>query len=486
MTCCHTYRPQLIEHQPTEKGNLSGPIRTGHNQHTHTGNTRQPEPQLKRSSCSSAIPSHNSRNTTCLTPIPSHNSKDTFRATTQGTPAIPPLKHHQKPRRSRLQNQQHQYCYSKITWRGTRTARHCPLPNRLEATTITSGHHYTCRKAAAYRALVRNLVTVATPVVHDNCIVFSVPPEPPPRLLHRATMNQSPRLLHHHKATTDALTPEPQPPFLHHVRNTIIATLARPATANASVLTPPSSPLEATMRDVVSHGSHTKVVCMNQQGHLLPRCNKLRPPPEAIMTIPPLKHHQKPRRSRLQNQQHQYCYSKITWRGTRTARHCPLPNRLEATTITSGHHYTCRKAAAYRALVRNLVTVATPVVHDNCIVFSVPPEPPPRLLHRATMNQSPRLLHHHKATTDALTPEPQPPFLHHVRNTIIATLARPATANASVLTPPSSPLEATMRDVVSHGSHTKVVCMNQQGHLLPRCNKLRPPPEAIMSLHLQQ
>ncbi|QCE03741.1 hypothetical protein DEO72_LG8g1766 [Vigna unguiculata] len=105
--------------QPTtEEGNLSGPIRTGHNQHTHTGHTRQPEPQLKGFSCSSAIPSHNSRdvipshnsrNTTCLTPIPSHNSRDTFRATTQGTPATPPLKHHQKPRRSRLENQQHQY-----------------------------------------------------------------------------------------------------------------------------------------------------------------------------------------------------------------------------------------------------------------------------------------------------------------------------------------------------------------------------------------
>ncbi|QCE04177.1 hypothetical protein DEO72_LG8g2210 [Vigna unguiculata] len=27
----------------TEEDNLSGPIRTGHNQHTHTGNTRQPE-----------------------------------------------------------------------------------------------------------------------------------------------------------------------------------------------------------------------------------------------------------------------------------------------------------------------------------------------------------------------------------------------------------------------------------------------------------
>jgi len=45
----------------TEEGNPSRPIRTGHNQHTHTDNTRQPEPQLKSSSCSSAIPSHNSR-----------------------------------------------------------------------------------------------------------------------------------------------------------------------------------------------------------------------------------------------------------------------------------------------------------------------------------------------------------------------------------------------------------------------------------------
>ncbi|QCD82453.1 hypothetical protein DEO72_LG2g2791 [Vigna unguiculata] len=96
--------------QPTtDEGNLSGPIRTGHNQHTHTGHTRQPEPQLKGFSCSSAIPSHNSRdaipshnsrNTTCLTPIPSHNSRDTFRATTQGTPATSPLKHYQKPCRT--------------------------------------------------------------------------------------------------------------------------------------------------------------------------------------------------------------------------------------------------------------------------------------------------------------------------------------------------------------------------------------------------
>ncbi|QCD97285.1 hypothetical protein DEO72_LG6g1995 [Vigna unguiculata] len=76
-----------------------------------------------------------------LTPISSHTSRDTFRATTQGTPAIPPLKQHQKSRRLRLQNQQHQYCCSKITWRGTRTARRCPLPNRLEDVYKRQGLH---------------------------------------------------------------------------------------------------------------------------------------------------------------------------------------------------------------------------------------------------------------------------------------------------------------------------------------------------------
>ncbi|QCD79475.1 hypothetical protein DEO72_LG1g3117 [Vigna unguiculata] len=103
MACYHTYRPQPIEHvretmlqirhrnarwssqirtwfatsqdyqtrQPTtEDDNLSEPIRTGHNQHTHTDNTRQPEPQLKGSSCSSVILSHNLRDA-----IPSHNSR---------------------------------------------------------------------------------------------------------------------------------------------------------------------------------------------------------------------------------------------------------------------------------------------------------------------------------------------------------------------------------------------------------------------------
>jgi len=88
----------------TKEGNLTAPIRTRHNAHTHTGNTRQPEPQLKSSSCSSAIlshnsrdviPSHNSRNATCLTPIPSHNLGDMFWATTQGTLASRPSRYHQ-------------------------------------------------------------------------------------------------------------------------------------------------------------------------------------------------------------------------------------------------------------------------------------------------------------------------------------------------------------------------------------------------------
>ena len=86
----------------TEEGNLSRPICTSHNLHTHTGNTRQSEPQLKDSLCSSAIPSHNSRdvipshnsrNATCLPSILSHNSRN--------IPASRPLRYHPKPCRPR-------------------------------------------------------------------------------------------------------------------------------------------------------------------------------------------------------------------------------------------------------------------------------------------------------------------------------------------------------------------------------------------------
>jgi len=89
----------------TKEGNLSGPIRTSHNSHTHTGNTRQPEPQLKDFSCSSTIPSHNSRdvilshnsrNVTCLPFIPSYNSRDTIPSpNSRNTPASRSLRYHQ-------------------------------------------------------------------------------------------------------------------------------------------------------------------------------------------------------------------------------------------------------------------------------------------------------------------------------------------------------------------------------------------------------
>jgi len=126
MSFCHTYKPQLVEqvretcygpyfvmpggvpntnifHNVPRLPNSSATywggqsiwtIYTSHNSHTHTRNTRKPKPQLKSSSCSSAIPSHNSRdvilshnsmNATCLSPIASHNSRDTFWATIEET-----------------------------------------------------------------------------------------------------------------------------------------------------------------------------------------------------------------------------------------------------------------------------------------------------------------------------------------------------------------------------------------------------------------
>ena len=85
----------------TEEGNPFGPIRTGHNQHTHTGTLanpshnsrflvfiRYPEPQLKGShSGPQPIECH------VLNPYPKPQLKDTFQATTQGTPASSPLRH---------------------------------------------------------------------------------------------------------------------------------------------------------------------------------------------------------------------------------------------------------------------------------------------------------------------------------------------------------------------------------------------------------
>jgi len=122
----------------TKEGNLTGPIRTRHYVHTHTGKTRHPEPQLKSSSCSSAILSHNSRdvilghnsrNATCLTLIPIHNSKDTFRGTTQGTST--PLRYQWSLVDHAHQASKTQTCCSNIAWRSSWGAKRYPLPDRL-------------------------------------------------------------------------------------------------------------------------------------------------------------------------------------------------------------------------------------------------------------------------------------------------------------------------------------------------------------------
>ena len=126
---CHTYKPQLVEqmweicYEPhsvmlggvpntnhvtsqdyqtlrlnTEEGNLSRLIRTSHNSHTHTNNTRQSEPQLKDFSCSSVIPSHNSRNATCLPSILSQHSRDIVPShNSRNTPASLSLRYHPSP-----------------------------------------------------------------------------------------------------------------------------------------------------------------------------------------------------------------------------------------------------------------------------------------------------------------------------------------------------------------------------------------------------
>ncbi|QCD99745.1 hypothetical protein DEO72_LG7g1030 [Vigna unguiculata] len=101
----------------TEEGNLSGLIRTSHNPHTHTGNTRQLELQLKSSSCSSAIPSHNPRDA-----ISSHNSRNTSK---------PPLRHHQSLVDHAHPKQAKHLCLSNIAWRYSRVARRTTLPDRL-------------------------------------------------------------------------------------------------------------------------------------------------------------------------------------------------------------------------------------------------------------------------------------------------------------------------------------------------------------------
>ena len=124
--CCHTYKPQLVEHvretcyrphsvtpggvpntdivrnvlrllnssAKYRRGKSSGPIRTSHNLHNHTNNTHQSEPQLKDSSYSSAILSHNARDV-----IPSHNSRNATcfplsEPQLKGYYSVPQLKEH--------------------------------------------------------------------------------------------------------------------------------------------------------------------------------------------------------------------------------------------------------------------------------------------------------------------------------------------------------------------------------------------------------
>ncbi|QCD86219.1 hypothetical protein DEO72_LG3g740 [Vigna unguiculata] len=110
-----TYRPQPTEHvrepmprithhyqtrQSTiEEGNLTGPIRTGHNQHTHTGNTRQPElnsrvPRVhpsSRAQLEGCLSELNSRNAPQL---PDRLAGDTYRhapsASNTQTQQLPP------------------------------------------------------------------------------------------------------------------------------------------------------------------------------------------------------------------------------------------------------------------------------------------------------------------------------------------------------------------------------------------------------------
>jgi len=81
----------VVTRQQNTEGNPSRPIRTVHNQHTPTGNTRQPEPQLK-------VPRVHplSRATT---------QGKSFQATTHRMPCAYPLSWattHKKPARSPL------------------------------------------------------------------------------------------------------------------------------------------------------------------------------------------------------------------------------------------------------------------------------------------------------------------------------------------------------------------------------------------------
>jgi len=170
----------------TEEGNLTRPIRTRHNTHTHTGNTRQPKPQLKSSSCSSAIPSHNSRdvipshnsrNATCLTPIPSHNSRNTSKPTFKISP---------KPCRPRTSKSSKTNFATatwldaamespgvtrfQTAWQGTRTARRQAPQMPLSASVAWQDDphrqvpHILVALVCSYRLAVKTIPLGATPI----------------------------------------------------------------------------------------------------------------------------------------------------------------------------------------------------------------------------------------------------------------------------------------------------------------------------------
>ncbi|QCD83754.1 hypothetical protein DEO72_LG2g4101 [Vigna unguiculata] len=113
------------------------PIRTGYNQHTHTGNTRQPELNSRVSrvhppsraqleGCHSEL---NSRNATCLTPISSStqgicselNSRNTSNPSFEASPKALYITHVES-NNSRLQ---HQNCLAGDTYRQALPSPNC-------------------------------------------------------------------------------------------------------------------------------------------------------------------------------------------------------------------------------------------------------------------------------------------------------------------------------------------------------------------------
>jgi len=72
-----------------------------------------PEPQLKRCYSEPQLKEYHA-----LNPLSRATTQGYVLSSTQGTPTIPPLKHHQKPCRSRLQNQQPKVAAAKSASRG--------------------------------------------------------------------------------------------------------------------------------------------------------------------------------------------------------------------------------------------------------------------------------------------------------------------------------------------------------------------------------